>query len=142
MASAARGANRVTRTGHASWTVAPWSFLHEPFHKFAGAGSTLAASATTGAVTLTASAAVFQPGHAGVRFRLGGKRVLVTAVASATQATAAVEETLDGTEATTDWEPNYYEGNDFGKLEDATWRSSCAATWRPRSAASTSRSRL
>jgi hypothetical protein len=96
--------HRVTRTGHASWTVAPWSFLHEPFHKFAGAGSTLAASATTGAVTLTASAAVFQPGHAGVRFRLGGKRVLVTAVASATQATAAVEETLDGTEATTDWE--------------------------------------
>ena len=93
---------RVTRTSHTAWTVAPWSFPREPFYRFADA--TLAASATTGTVTLTASAAVFQPGHAGVRFRLGGKRLLVTAVASATQATATVEETLAGTAATTDWE--------------------------------------
>jgi hypothetical protein len=93
---------RVTRTSHTAWTVAPWSFAREPYYRFADA--TLAASATTGTVTLTASAAVFQPGHAGVRFRLGGKRVLVTAVASATQATAAVEEALSGTVATTDWE--------------------------------------
>lgn len=25
-------------------------------------------------------------------------------------------------EATTDWEPNYYEGNDFGKPEDSTFQ--------------------
>ncbi|WP_431271699.1 hypothetical protein [Dankookia sp. P2] len=93
---------RVARTSHTAWTVAPWAFAREPFTRFAEA--TLAASATAGTVTLTASAAVFQAGHAGVRFRLGGKQVLVTAVASATQATATVEETLAGTAATTDWE--------------------------------------
>ncbi|TDH62448.1 hypothetical protein E2C06_11295 [Dankookia rubra] len=93
---------RVTRTSHTAWSVAPWSFSREPFHRFSDA--TLAASATTGTVTLTASAAVFQPGHAGVRFRFGGKRLLVTAVAGATQATATVEETLSGTAATADWD--------------------------------------
>ncbi len=95
---------RVTRTGHASWTVTPWSFTGEPLHRFADPTVTLAASATTGTVALTASAPVFQPGHAGVRFRIGGQRVLVADVGSATQATAMVEETLSGTDATTDWE--------------------------------------
>ncbi|MBK1658055.1 hypothetical protein [Paracraurococcus ruber] len=95
---------KVTRTSNTAWTVAPWSFLREPFYRFADAAVTLTPSATVGTVTLTASAAVFQAGHAGVRFRIGGKRVLVTAVASATQATATVEEALAGTAATTDWE--------------------------------------
>jgi len=95
---------RITRTSHASWTVAPWTFLYEPFHRFAAEAVTLAASATSGSVTLTASAAVFAAGHVGVRFRIGTQRVLVTAVASATQATATVEEALAGTAATADWD--------------------------------------
>ncbi|TCZ55553.1 hypothetical protein [Roseicella aquatilis] len=95
---------RITRTSHTSWTVAPWSFAGEPFRRFADAAVTLSPSATTGSITLTASAAVFQPGHAGVRVRIGGRRVLVTAVASATQASATVEEALADMAATTDWE--------------------------------------
>lgn len=95
---------RVTRSSNTSWSIAPWSFVREPFYRFASPGVTLAPSATSGSVTLTASAAAFQPGHAGVRFRLGGKRVLVTAVASATSATASVEETLPGTAASADWD--------------------------------------
>ncbi|MBL6459168.1 hypothetical protein JMJ55_27990 [Belnapia sp. T6] len=95
---------RVTRTGHTAWTIQAWSFLREPFHRFAAPDVALTPGGTTGSIVLTASAAVFTPGHAGVRFRIGGKRVLVTAVASATQATAMVEETLTGTGATTDWE--------------------------------------
>ena len=39
-----------------------------------------------------------------MRFRIGTQRVLVTAVASATQATATVEEALAGTAATADWD--------------------------------------
>ncbi len=88
---------RVTRSaggGDAAWSIAPWPFTREPFFRFAPAGVTLAASAAAGTVTLDASAPVFVAGHAGVRLRLGGKRVLVTAVASATSATATVEEEL------------------------------------------------
>ncbi len=95
---------RLTRSSHTSWTLAPWSFVREPFYRFAESGVTLAASAVSGSVTLAASGAVFQPGHVGVRFRLGGKRVLVTAVASATSATASAEETLAGTTASADWD--------------------------------------
>ncbi len=95
---------RITRTSHTSWTVAPWVFLHEPFHRFAPAAVTLAPSGTSGSVTLAASTPVFSAGHAGVRFRIGGRPVLVTAVASATQATAMVEATLDTTDATADWD--------------------------------------
>lgn len=101
---------RLTRSGSSDWTLTPWSFLAEgtgirqPWYRFASDGVTLAASATTGTVTLTASAAVFLPGHAGTRLRLGGRQVEVLFVASPTEATASVEETLDGTDATAAWD--------------------------------------
>jgi hypothetical protein len=95
---------RITRTGAATWTVAPFTFVRAPFHRFAAPGVTLAASATTGSITLTASAPVFQPGHAGVRFRVGGRSVLVTAIGSATGVTGTVEETLASTDPTADWD--------------------------------------
>ena len=95
---------RITRTGHTSWTVVPWSFVREPFFRFATLDITLTPSATTGTITLTASAAVFTALHAGVRFRLAGRRVLLTAIASATSATATVEETLAAITATADWD--------------------------------------
>jgi hypothetical protein len=95
---------RITRTSHTNWTVASWAFLREPFYRFAPLAVTLMPSATTGTVTLTASAAVFSAGHAGARFRIGDRPVLVTAVTSATQAIATVEEALDTTDATADWD--------------------------------------
>ncbi|MCQ4159771.1 hypothetical protein NON00_07500 [Roseomonas sp. GC11] len=95
---------RVTRSSHTSWSLGAWNWVYEPFYRYAASGITLAASATSGSVTLTASAAVFEAGHVGARFRLGGRRMLVTAVASATSATAAVEETLSATTATVDWD--------------------------------------
>ncbi len=95
---------RITRTGNTAWTVAPWSFLNEPFHRFAAATVTLTPSATTGPVTLVASAAVFLPGNVGTHFRVGGKRVLVTGVASPVQASVALEAALSSTAATTDWD--------------------------------------
>ena len=101
---------RITRTSHTAWTISDLAFgesagrIFQPHHKFADASVTLAPSATSGAVTLTASAAVFQGGHVGTRFRLQNKEAEITAVASATSATALVKETLAGTAATTDWE--------------------------------------
>ncbi|SDG42995.1 hypothetical protein [Roseospirillum parvum] len=102
---------RITRSGHSAWSIEPWSFhadddgiIHQPYHKFAAAEVTLAASATSGTVTLSASAEVFQAGHVGTRLRLATKEVLVTAVTSPTEATAEVRQTLSGTAATRDWE--------------------------------------
>jgi hypothetical protein len=95
---------RITRTSHISWSVTPWSFIHEPFHRFADEAITLTPAATAGSIGLTASAAVFQPGHVGTRFRIGGQRMRITAVASTTQATAMVEDALAGTTATADWD--------------------------------------
>ncbi|MCR6633150.1 MAG: hypothetical protein NVV74_25645 [Magnetospirillum sp.] len=101
---------RITRTSHISWTIAEWSFyakdgvVYQPTHKFAADQVTLQPSGTSGTVTLTASAAVFQAGHVGLRFRLQQKEVVITAVASATQVTASVQQTLVDTNATTDWE--------------------------------------
>lgn len=111
---------RITRTSHTSWTLSAWVFLDEqkaasgsdpavdriqqPHHKYAGDDITLTPSATTGSITLTASAAVFDPGHVGLRLRIANKEVEITAVGSTTSATATVKETLGGTSATKDWE--------------------------------------
>lgn len=101
---------KITRTSHSDWQVALWNFyeadgiIQQPTHKFAASEVTLRASATTGVVTLTASAAVFQAAHVGTRFRLQQKEVCITEVTSATTATAEVKQTLVGTAATEDWE--------------------------------------
>lgn len=94
---------RITRT-NGGWTIAPWAFVREPFFRFAPLEVALAASATTGTVTLTASAPVFLAAHADTRLRIGGKRVRIVSVASPTQSSATVEDTLSGTAPTTDWD--------------------------------------
>ncbi|KAA2214357.1 hypothetical protein [Teichococcus oryzae] len=95
---------RVTRSSHTAWSIGAWQWVAQPFHRFAPAAVTLAASGATGHVTLSASTAFFVAAHAGVVLRIGLKRVLVTAVTSGTQATAQVLDTLSGTAATTDWD--------------------------------------
>lgn len=111
---------RITRTSHTNWTITTWVFLDEqkpaeggdpaydriqqPHHKFADDDVTISTNTTTGTVTLTASAAVFEAGHVGTRMRLQNKEVAITAVASSTSATATVKENLAGTSATKDWE--------------------------------------
>ncbi|MBF0093254.1 MAG: hypothetical protein HQL34_01770 [Alphaproteobacteria bacterium] len=101
---------KITRTSHSAWTIAEWVFhekdgvIHQPTHKFADDAVTLTPSGTGGSITVTASAATFQAGHVGLRLRIAGKEVAVTAFTSATQITADVKETLSGTAATKDWE--------------------------------------
>lgn len=95
---------RITRTGATTWSVAPWSFVRAPSYRFAPLDVTLAASAASGAITLTASAAVFQAGHTGTAFRFRGTAVTITAVTSPTIATATPAAPLGNITATTDWE--------------------------------------
>ncbi|MEI6559985.1 MAG: hypothetical protein WCO00_16425 [Rhodospirillaceae bacterium] len=105
---------KLTRTGPTSWTMTPWAFLSEgnllrqPYYRFGDTTVTLTPSATTGQITVTASAAVFVQGHNGLRLRIGGKQILVTAVTSPTQITATCQETLAATTATVVWdEPSF-----------------------------------
>ncbi|MEQ8505186.1 MAG: hypothetical protein RIB80_07655 [Rhodospirillales bacterium] len=98
---------KITRTSHSDWQIDDWAFaeengrIHQPHHKFAGADVTLS---TSGTITVTASSDVFDAGHVGTRFRIAAKEIEITAVASATSATATVKETLAGTAANKDWE--------------------------------------
>lgn len=77
--------------------------MQQPYYKFADSAVTLTPSATTGTITLTASTPVFVAGHAGTRYRIGGKEVLITLINSPTVATATVTQTLAATTATIDW---------------------------------------
>ena len=95
---------RVTRSSHTAWSIGLWPWMAEPFYRFAPPDITLSASGTTGVVTLTASAAFFQVGHVGVRLRLRGKPLRVTAVLSGMSALAEVQEPLADTMASGDWD--------------------------------------
>lgn len=101
---------RITRTGPGTWTVSEWVFrekggiLCAPFFRFDTAGTTMTASATTGAISVTASAAVFDAGHVGTRMRIAGKQIAVTGFTSVTEISADVLQDLDNLDPTDDWE--------------------------------------
>jgi hypothetical protein len=109
---------RITRTSHAAWTVEPWAFFedkgvrHQPYHKFAAADATLQPSATSGSVTLNASADVFLAAHVGERLRVQQKELTVTSVTGPRSATATLAsgQTLPDTTATRDWEEAAFSG--------------------------------
>jgi hypothetical protein len=109
---------KITRSSHIDWSVSDWAFyedeelgrLMQPHYKFSADDVTLTASATTGTITLTASADVFVNDHIGTRVRLAKKEVEITGVTSPTVATALVKEVagLVDTAATKDWEEQTY----------------------------------
>ena len=98
---------RITRTGHASWTLADFAFTRPPFHAFVS-GATITPSGTSGTIQLTASQDVFAALHVGAEIRLAGKRVQVTAVSGPRNATATVLDALPGTDATGDWDESTF----------------------------------
>ncbi|MBF0326551.1 MAG: hypothetical protein HQL42_15975 [Alphaproteobacteria bacterium] len=111
---------KITRTAHDAWTVEGWTFyrddsdddddiddvgvIQQPYHKFGRDEVTMTPSGTTGAITLTASAATFVAGHVGTRFRLQGKEVEITEIVSPTQANAVTKQNLVNASASKDWE--------------------------------------
>ena len=101
---------KLTRSGGGTWAIAPWEFYsddggvnYQPYFKFAPSDVSVTPSGTTGAITLTASAAVFDPLHAGVRLRIAGKDFQVTSYASPTVVDGTLVDDLASTDATTDW---------------------------------------
>lgn len=94
----------VTRTGHTSWSITAWPWLAVPTYRFVDPGVMLAPDGTSGIITLTANAAVFQAGHALAAFRFRGRYGQILAVLSPTQVTWACPTPLPDTSASADWE--------------------------------------
>lgn len=103
---------KLLRTGATTFTSADFEFeessdnstRYQPYFKFALDSVTLQPDATTGTITITASADHFVSGHVGTIFRLNGQEVLITAVGSATSATATVRATVSGTGQHQTWD--------------------------------------
>ena len=99
---------KLVRSG-GGFALEDWVFfkdanvIYQPHYKFADSAVTVTPSATSGTITLTASAPVFEAGHNGLRFRVGGKEVLITAINSPTVVSATVVQTLANINATIDW---------------------------------------
>ena len=101
---------KITRSSHSEWSINEWVFdeednvLMQPYFKFAKDDVTLTPSATTGDITLTASSELFSDAYIGLRLRLLGGEVLVTAKNSATSINATVKKDLENTDETKKWE--------------------------------------
>ena len=101
---------KITRASESEWHIADWLFyeendrIYQPYHKFAEEEVTLKPNGTSGQITITASADVFVPAHAGTRIRLAGREVEVTTVVSATNISTKVKQNLANTKVTKDWE--------------------------------------
>ena len=104
---------KIVRTGATTFTRTDFAFeednaitdkLFQPYFKFAEDPVTLAASATTGSITLTTSAAHWTTDHVGFNVRYNEKQCKITAFTDNQNVTATVLETLGGTAATVSWD--------------------------------------
>lgn len=97
----------LTRTSDTSWTMSTPTFVDGPYQSLNTTATTITPSGTTGAITLTASASLFQTTHVGAFWRLQhGATVgyaVVTAYTSPTIVNATVMTTLGGVGATALW---------------------------------------
>lgn len=94
----------LTRTSHTSWTITEHETKWGPFLDINTTSTTLNPSATTGNITITASADVFFTGHIGSQWALHGGYVKITGRSDAQNVTATVIEDLSASTATADWE--------------------------------------
>ena len=100
---------KLIRDDMGVFSLGDWVFfadenvINQPYYKFADSAVTLTPSGTTGTITLTASADVFDSGHAGTRLQVGGQQVDITSYDSPSVVTVSVIEDLTGTDATIDW---------------------------------------
>ena len=100
---------RLTRSSHTAWTITPFVFTEVPYLNFTR-DVAMAASATSGTVALTCSAPVFSGGHVTSRVLLKGKRAVILSVEGPQNATALVEDALEDTLATQDWQETAFSG--------------------------------
>jgi hypothetical protein len=95
---------RLTRTGHASWSLSAWEWIQPPTFRFAAAGVSLTPSGVSGSIMLSASAPVFQVAMVGTTLRFRGVRGTIMLVFNASAIQVQLSAELPDGEASTDWE--------------------------------------
>lgn len=104
----------ITRTSDTSWSITTLDFLDGPFLPTNSSAITITPSATTGSVTLTASAALFTAGMVGRQVRLKNGAnwgwATITAFTDTTHVTALIVNAFSATTATVDWRLSYFGG--------------------------------
>lgn len=93
----------ITRTSATAWTVSATPYNEGPFKDENATTTTVYASATTGAVTITASSGIFTAAHVGSLFRIGQNSSYAV----------PIWETQKGVRYNTIWRagPHYYRSN-------------------------------
>lgn len=92
----------IRRTGSSTFTITPLAFdqsvngdkTYQPYYKFADDSVTLSCSATTGSVTVTASAPVFSSDYVGLRLKWQTVEVEITGYTDASNLTGTIRGTL------------------------------------------------
>ena len=103
---------KIFRESASSFTVTTFAFdthssgypIYQPYYKYADSATTITPSATSGSITVTASANTFTSAWNGLKIRHKKKTMTITGYTSATQVSATVNETLDDTSAASDWD--------------------------------------
>ena len=103
---------KIFRESASSFIVNTFSFdthssgypIYQPYYKYADSATTITPSATSGSITVTASANTFTSAWNGLKIRHKKKTMTITGYTSATQVSATVNETLDDTSAASDWD--------------------------------------
>jgi hypothetical protein len=102
-----REPRKLVRNSATSWTLSVIDFIDGPYFPENITATTVTPSATTGSITLTASAALWTSNHVNALWRIthGGTTgyVQITAFTSTTSVTATVKKTLGGITAVTTW---------------------------------------
>lgn len=103
---------KLSRTGHTSWILSAITFLDGPYLNTNITTTTLTPSATTGTITVTASAALFASTDVDrlIRFKHSSTwgYARITVFTSTTLVTALVVSTLGGVGAVTEWRLGVY----------------------------------
>ena len=115
---------KLSRTGHTNFTLTELDFNNGPYIDENQTATTLTPSATTGSITVTASANTFVSTDVGRIIKLQGGYVKITAFTSATQVTALVKSDLTATTAVTAWS--------LGAFSDTTGHPSCVSFFEQR----------
>lgn len=98
---------KLTRSGHASWTLSVVAFLDGPYLPVNTSATTITPNATSGQISLTATGAIFTAGEEGrlVRIKNGANwgYCNLTNIVNNAYATANVISNFAGNNATTSW---------------------------------------
>ncbi|GHU01119.1 hypothetical protein FACS1894186_3230 [Alphaproteobacteria bacterium] len=100
---------RISRAAGGSWSLALWEFSQtlgtpdQPYANFHRGQVRIMASAATGAITLTATAAVFSAAYIGLCLKIHGGIVQISQILSPTAAYADVLLALSAVGLTPDW---------------------------------------